>query len=1314
MLQYLGSTLADQKRVLRAHKKTERWLFPLCCMKYNPSRLHFLQFMKWGILQYVPLKVFTTFLAIVLESQGTYCEESWSPKFGHVWVLIIDFTAIMFYVTIHKDLKKYQPLLKFLAIKLVIFFSFWQMVAIEGLVYFNVIKESEYWTTSNIATGLNAFIIDIEMFGFALLHLKAYSYKPYVPRKPVPPKDKSPLTKNNNKDPSSLSRLGSMDNIDLEKNDPRPRTTTPVTPGTRRERHQETSQPHQDDRDAPKHKYPDLSSPKNATVASSTMANGMNGYKSKRPGTKGDSTSNSSNNKKKEDKLKGKDEKKKSKAPEKLLTKAEREALMDYDKKTPIWKGLVDAFNPLDTIRELWYGFRYLYRWCRGLPVDRDHQRLMDLETAFGRTRPEPGLGKLAKEGKDKKKKKKDKKSKKKNGKDGSEDDDDDDDDNDKDEKTKKSKKSKKHKDGTDDEDDDGDEVKKKKKRSKDSDGSDIDSDDADDSSDTKSIEIDDAYTIDDGTSSNAGDDSDPDNIRDNPNVPGYSSSKGKRRHHDRGDSQSHGQGVGGSSSAGQGGMTNKERMEEKAKLVVVTKKGVEYLPKEAASRTELAHVPSIKLKPVKKKELLSGLYAAHPHLRNLSSTTPGDAHQDVEGPYDYMERRRRPSSPLSRDESPEVFMPHPYREPQPQPFVDRDMELGDGSRNRGVAGYDPYTAFGTPPFEDSRFAHRYASQHQHLAPEGVGSADEQEDKSTSRASSSMFYHSREASHSDPDLLNLTHTDLSTTSHSRHHDKYVEQMERLEKERQLYHFHQQQELWRQHLEQLEEEQRREHEAAMAAAAAAAATTTPHEDHLGEGIGHTEHTSAAIDTNVTPKDEAMTPTDPGAPPRSVSSISPVPDRPPPLPDKDGKNDTPAISDHPLSKDTGAIAGKEGSAPRTYTQEPQPRSMRRPEPVRRYSMDSLTSSGSNRGGSGTGGIRGHDYGRRPYPVYDERQRSPPLPSEDGEASHFAARRRFYQQLPPSHHDPSLRSRPPPSRRGDSREREYAGGIGGGPSSARMPYPPAPAVLPHHPYASYQQAYGPVHDSDYDAAAIGGDPRASDPQAAFEYGFAPSSHPPPLRLPTSMPVPYGRRGRYAAPPGPPSPETLLPVSRYAPPHLREYEYQQWLDQQRRQPQQEGGRSGAGAYRGGHPYGPGADDMGYDTRRPYHRFPNHRDYQPQPARRDYYDKYTPPHHENDAYNYKERGRTSMAPHRAGADRDRSRDYDNRDPYRDVMPAGRQSQHPPYEHVIEMHQYHDPVPFHPPQQPPPRPVPAHDDYDGPYEEAIVMTRATNATRQDH
>ncbi|KAF9362010.1 hypothetical protein BGX26_006527 [Mortierella sp. AD094] len=370
MLQYLGDSLEDQKRILKRHKKTERWFFPMCCLKYNPSRPHFLQYMKWGILQYVPLNILVTVLTIVLQIQGSYCEGSWNPKFGHVWVMVINFCSvsaatyflIMFYLTIHKDLKDYDPFYKFLAVKLVVFFSFWQSVVIEGLVYFGLIKATTYWSTGDISTGVNAVLIDIEMVFFSLIHLKAFSYKPYVPLIPNP-------------DFQQQQQQELLSDVDTRNND-NENFKNIYSPNNRN------------------NKYPSMDSMRSNRPPGSRpqMSVSQQPNAKKKPTPNADSKSGT----------KEKGTKKPDGPPEKI---------MDFTQKTPIWKGILDSFNPLDTIRELGYGIQYLYRWIRGIPVDKDSRRLLDLERAFGRQRPEvPYIPSKDEEDEDEKKKKKKKK----------------------------------------------------------------------------------------------------------------------------------------------------------------------------------------------------------------------------------------------------------------------------------------------------------------------------------------------------------------------------------------------------------------------------------------------------------------------------------------------------------------------------------------------------------------------------------------------------------------------------------------------------------------------------------------------------------------------------------------------------------------------------------------------------------------------------------------------------------------------------------------------------------------------------------------
>ena len=90
--------------------------------------------MIWtGVFQYCFIRVFMTITAVITQMLGRYCLESLNPVFAHIWVMGIEavavtiamYSIIQFYYQVRKDIAQHHPLLKVLAIKLVIFLSFW-------------------------------------------------------------------------------------------------------------------------------------------------------------------------------------------------------------------------------------------------------------------------------------------------------------------------------------------------------------------------------------------------------------------------------------------------------------------------------------------------------------------------------------------------------------------------------------------------------------------------------------------------------------------------------------------------------------------------------------------------------------------------------------------------------------------------------------------------------------------------------------------------------------------------------------------------------------------------------------------------------------------------------------------------------------------------------------------------------------------------------------------------------------------------------------------------------------------------------------
>lgn len=129
-----------------------------------------------------------TCVAVTTQAFDRYCLESLNPAFAHVWVMVVEAAAvtvamyclIQFYVQVKGDIQQHKPLLKVLAIKLVIFLSFWQTLLISFLTSTGVIKANDQIQTPDIKVGIPAMLLCIEMAIFSIFHLWAFSYRPYA------------------------------------------------------------------------------------------------------------------------------------------------------------------------------------------------------------------------------------------------------------------------------------------------------------------------------------------------------------------------------------------------------------------------------------------------------------------------------------------------------------------------------------------------------------------------------------------------------------------------------------------------------------------------------------------------------------------------------------------------------------------------------------------------------------------------------------------------------------------------------------------------------------------------------------------------------------------------------------------------------------------------------------------------------------------------------------------------------------------------------------------------------------------------------
>lgn len=91
------------------------------------------------------------------------------------------FCLIQVYIQLKEALEAQKLFIKIVAIKLVVFLSFWQASAISvGTSTLHIVHPNKVLAYPDIKVGIPALLLCVEMALFALLHLWAFPYKPYT------------------------------------------------------------------------------------------------------------------------------------------------------------------------------------------------------------------------------------------------------------------------------------------------------------------------------------------------------------------------------------------------------------------------------------------------------------------------------------------------------------------------------------------------------------------------------------------------------------------------------------------------------------------------------------------------------------------------------------------------------------------------------------------------------------------------------------------------------------------------------------------------------------------------------------------------------------------------------------------------------------------------------------------------------------------------------------------------------------------------------------------------------------------------------
>lgn len=165
---------------------------------FNPINLvtssnSFIVKCKFNILQFVVMKPLCTFAAWILALCGKYRDGDIDFSLGYVYLATVDNISVcfslyyltLFYMATKTALVPHSPLPKFLCIKFVIFFSWWQSVILAVLCWLGLLTEGvgpdqdPGVECQEVATSIQNVLVQVEMLLVAVAHLRVFSAAPF-------------------------------------------------------------------------------------------------------------------------------------------------------------------------------------------------------------------------------------------------------------------------------------------------------------------------------------------------------------------------------------------------------------------------------------------------------------------------------------------------------------------------------------------------------------------------------------------------------------------------------------------------------------------------------------------------------------------------------------------------------------------------------------------------------------------------------------------------------------------------------------------------------------------------------------------------------------------------------------------------------------------------------------------------------------------------------------------------------------------------------------------------------------------------------
>ena len=150
---------------------------------------HFLRRCKQSVIQYMILRPCCVIFEMIARKENIYEGGIFNFKRGYAYVIFVTnisqtvaiYALVYMYLGLKHDpnLRDHSPLGKFMCIKAVVFFSFWQTCFFQVLLAAGMIQDGETYSAKEICAALSDFVLIFEMLIYSILHMYVFGYEPY-------------------------------------------------------------------------------------------------------------------------------------------------------------------------------------------------------------------------------------------------------------------------------------------------------------------------------------------------------------------------------------------------------------------------------------------------------------------------------------------------------------------------------------------------------------------------------------------------------------------------------------------------------------------------------------------------------------------------------------------------------------------------------------------------------------------------------------------------------------------------------------------------------------------------------------------------------------------------------------------------------------------------------------------------------------------------------------------------------------------------------------------------------------------------------